>query len=103
MQEQSLHLLLTLRETMHFSMKLKMGNALSKQQREKKIMMILENLGLEMHANTFVEHLSGGQQKRLSIAMELVDDPSILFLDEPTTGNFTNNSVNISANLICFL
>jgi ATP-binding cassette, subfamily G (WHITE), member 1 len=86
MQEENLHSLLTLRETMNFSMKLKTGNAFNKQKREKKIMMILENLGLEMHVNTFVDRLSGGQMKRLSIALELVDDPLILFLDEPTTG-----------------
>lgn len=92
MQEQNLHPLLTLRETMHFSMKLKTGSALSEQQRDKKIMLILENLGLEMHIDTFVDNLSGGQQKRLSIAMELVDDPSILFLDEPTTGLDSSSS-----------
>jgi ABC-type multidrug transport system ATPase subunit len=92
MQEENLHSLLTLRETMNLSIKLKTGNALSKQQREKKIMMILENLGLEMHVDTFVDRLSGGQQKRLSIALELVGDPSILFLDEPTTGLDSSSS-----------
>lgn len=92
MQEQNLHSLLTLRETMHFSMKLKTGRRLSEQQRDKKIMLILENLGLEMHVDTFVDNLSGGQQKRLSIAMELVDDPTILFLDEPTTGLDSSSS-----------
>lgn len=92
LQESTLHTLLTLRETMEFSMKLKMGNGFNRQQREKKILMILENLGLEIHAETFVNKLSGGQKKRLSIAMELVDDPSVIFLDEPTTGLDSSSS-----------
>lgn len=92
MQEQILHKLLTLRETMHFSMKLKTGRAMNQLARDEKIMLILENLGLESHADTFVGNLSGGQQKRLSIALELVDDPSIIFLDEPTTGLDSSSS-----------
>jgi ATP-binding cassette, subfamily G (WHITE), member 1 len=40
----------------------------------------------------FVE-FSGGQQKRFSLAVELVDDPSIIFLDEPTTGLDSSSSV----------
>lgn len=47
---------------------------------------ILDDLGLRSHENTFVGDLSGGEQKRLSIALEILDDPKILFIDEPTTG-----------------
>lgn len=83
MQEENLYGLLTLRETMIFAVRLKMGMAGNK---DEKIMTILETLGLEMKVDSFVKNLSGGQQKRLAIAMELVNDPSILFLDEPTTG-----------------
>lgn len=42
--------------------------------------------------NTFVGDLSGGEQKRLSIALEILDDPKILFLDEPTTGLDSSSS-----------
>lgn len=54
--------------------------------------MILESLGLKETLNHQARDLSGGQQKRLSIAIELVDDPSILFLDEPTTGLDSSSS-----------
>ncbi len=47
---------------------------------------ILREVQLEEKANQQVKELSGGQKQRLSIAIGLVNDPKIIFLDEPTTG-----------------
>jgi len=47
---------------------------------------VLELLALQESRRVLVKNLSGGQQQRLSVAMALVNDPDIAFLDEPTTG-----------------
>ena len=47
---------------------------------------LLTRVGLQDKARSQVKHLSGGQQQRFSIIASMVNDPQVLFLDEPTTG-----------------
>lgn len=54
--------------------------------RKRDLQEIIETLGLRPYLNKYVKNLSGGWQQRTSLALALVNDPDIIFLDEPTTG-----------------
>ena len=58
----------------------------SKEKRKAKISQLTEQFGLQNVQHKKADKLSGGMQRRLSIAMALISEPSILFLDEPTLG-----------------
>lgn len=82
---------LTVRENLEFSASLRLPETISRKEKKKRVDDIIEELGLTSCANTkigtqFFRGVSGGERKRTSIGMELVIQPGILFLDEPTTG-----------------
>ena len=58
----------------------------SKEEQKKKVKEMSERFGLQEIMDRHASQLSGGWQRRLSIAMALINDPKILFLDEPTLG-----------------
>ncbi|XP_013136906.1 PREDICTED: ATP-binding cassette sub-family G member 1-like isoform X1 [Papilio polytes] len=86
MQDDLLQPRLSVCEAMRIAADLKLGKELGRAEKELIVEEILQTLGLWEHRNTRSEHLSGGQSKRLSVALELVNNPPIIFLDEPTTG-----------------
>uniref|UniRef100_A0A182MVP0 ABC transporter domain-containing protein n=1 Tax=Anopheles culicifacies TaxID=139723 RepID=A0A182MVP0_9DIPT len=94
-QVDRLQTLLTVLENMRIAADLKLGPEVSRHEKESIIEDILTVLGLYEHQFTITKRLSGGQRKRLSIALELINNPTIMFLDEPTTGldSFSCNQV----------
>jgi len=81
---------LTVFENLYLSAKLCLGN-LSKEEIVKQVALLLKNLNLfevkDLKVGTPLnKYISGGQRKRLNIALELIREPWILFADEPTSG-----------------
>ncbi|NWQ64175.1 ABCG2 protein, partial [Neopipo cinnamomea] len=82
---------LTVRENLMFSAALRLPKSVKEQEKKERVNQIIKELGLSKVADSkvgtqFTRGVSGGERKRTNIGMELVMDPAILFLDEPTTG-----------------
>jgi ABC-type multidrug transport system ATPase subunit/pSer/pThr/pTyr-binding forkhead associated (FHA) protein len=83
-QDDIVHRELTVEQTLKYAAKLRLNNV-SQEQIEEKIDSVLKNLNIQNTKTQKIEQISGGQRKRVSIAVELLTDPMILFLDEPTS------------------
>ena len=90
---------LTVYENLYYNAKLCFDN-LNHEDLHKKVIEVLENLGLEQRKDLKVgsvldKTISGGQRKRLNIALELIREPAVMFVDEPTSGLSSRDSENV--------
>ena len=83
-QDDIVHKQLTVEQSLFFAAKLRIAN-ISKADIKVKIDQILSELNISHIKNSLISDISGGQRKRVSIAIELLTDPMLLFLDEPTS------------------
>ncbi|MEV4683822.1 ABC transporter ATP-binding protein/permease [Streptomyces kurssanovii] len=85
-QDDILHKELTVRKALKYAAKLRFPGDTAEAEREARIDEVLRELKLDIHKDKKVTSLSGGQRKRVSVALELLTKPSLIFLDEPTSG-----------------
>jgi len=84
-QSNALYDSMTVRENLEFPLR-RHWIKLSAFERDKKVMEVLTNVGLEHTVDMMPAELSGGMRKRIALARTLILDPEIILYDEPTTG-----------------
>jgi ABC-type multidrug transport system ATPase subunit/pSer/pThr/pTyr-binding forkhead associated (FHA) protein len=85
-QEDIVHPELRVSEALRFAARLRLPADTPDLELQKLILQTMDQLGLREHADKPIARLSGGQRKRVSVGAELLAKPSILFLDEPSSG-----------------
>lgn len=84
-QRDILHEALTVERTLYYAAKMRLPSGTSTQQIDEAVNDVIRTVGLEEQRHNAFRQLSGGQQKRLSLGIELITKPNFLFLDEPTS------------------
>lgn len=77
---------LKVKEAIDFAARLRFSRDVSSHDRGQRVDEVLHDLGLDERADLRIDRLSGGQRKRVSVALEMLTKPPVLYLDEPTSG-----------------
>lgn len=85
-QDDTIHKELTVYEALDYAARLRLPADTTPDERRKRIMEVLETLGLTERKDVQIQRLSGGQRKRVCIGTELLTQPGLFFLDEATSG-----------------
>jgi ABC-type multidrug transport system ATPase subunit/pSer/pThr/pTyr-binding forkhead associated (FHA) protein len=85
-QDDIIHRNLTVERALYYAAKMRLPEDFNRAQIRQRIDEVLEDVEMSHRRHLLVSKLSGGQRKRVSIALELLANPSVFFLDEPTSG-----------------
>jgi len=85
-QDDIIHRDLTVEHALYYAAKLRLPDDYTEAQIKERIDEVLDDVDMTARRSLLVSKLSGGQRKRVSIALELLANPNIFFLDEPTSG-----------------
>eukprot|EP00981_Chlorochromonas_danica_P010442 scaffold3227_cov188-Ochromonas_danica.AAC.28 len=104
MQDDLLHAELTVYETLSYSAELRMSSKLTAQERETRIEELLDLMGIAHCRDVIIgdtrrKGISGGERKRVSVAIELLNRPKLIFLDEPTSGLDSTTAFSVTKTL----
>ena len=85
-QQDIVHFALSVQQELTFSARLRLPDGAPKEAIYQRVSDVVSQIGLQERVNTRISDLSGGQLKRVSLGVELLSDPEMLFLDEATSG-----------------
>jgi ABC-type multidrug transport system ATPase subunit/ABC-type multidrug transport system permease subunit len=99
-QDDILHGELTVSEALQYTARLRLPGDTSESEIAERINRVLGQLGIKHIANSLIgtptrKVVSGGERKRVNVAMELLNDPPVLFLDEPTSGLSSEDALSV--------
>jgi ABC transport system ATP-binding/permease protein len=100
LQDDIMHSELTVGQALYYTARLRLPSNTTDREIAELVHKVAGQLGLEAELNTLIgsperKGISGGQRKRVNLAMELLTDPAVLFLDEPTSGLSSEDALNV--------